>query len=560
MSGALTSTEEPPTIAAQLAAINEAIAYHYGQISILKAKANSLTPISTLPNELISKVFEEHAFLLGLPFDLKWSKVMLVCRRWHQVALSEQALWGFIEVSYSRNFKRIRMQLERSGVAPLTVKIASLDSQLYASMLLVHAERLRHVDLRGQAINILGFMNLIPQHSFPLLQSIKLDPSYKWEEVADGVPTAFPDAVFDGRAPNLTSLELSHISVNWSLLRDLRRLSLTTGHGIIQPSTFSLFLSVLQASPSLTYLKLGSVMPAQIPLQSYPVVSLPRLEFIWIQDFVERCNELLRHINIPPSARISVYGFGIRSGSDIADLLVPVRKHVRAPSAPTLRCLQLDATEGMRSNFMVSAFTATTAPSALQYDQATILINTHPPTESALRQIMTKILKALPCATITHLDCRGATHLTVASWKTALALLPALEMVYTFVNAAATRLFTTLVELTEEPRGAVFPPLRRLHLYAYVWKQREDAPDVVAPVVDALRQLISVRHAHGTPLEVLEIDEQLSSLDMQEAEWEAMFELVGTLIRDGEVYDPPARRREEEDWRREWELANQDSN
>ncbi|KAJ7453310.1 hypothetical protein B0H11DRAFT_1820659 [Mycena galericulata] len=557
----LPTDSQPPTVASQLASINQAIAWHYTQIAILKAQANALNPISTLPNELISKIFGIYAFIDGPPYDLKWTKVMLVCRRWHAIALSEQSLWGFIEVSYSRNIRRVQMQLDRSGAAPVTVKIMSLDSGLYAVILLEHAERLYQLHLCGPAPRVLDFMNSLPDHRFPLLRSVKLDPSYKWEEVPEDVPTAWPDVLFDGRAPCLTALDLSHIRINWSLLQGFDRLLLTlTNDATGEPATFAKVLSALRASPNLTYLKLGRVIGSHFPLQSYPVVSLPRLEFIWIQDDVALCNELLRHIAMPSTARISVYGFGIRAGADIAPLLVPVRKHVRARDAPTLRCLQLDATDSRgRTNFMLSTFTATTAPNALEYDKATFLVNTHPATEHALRTIMTKVLKALPCSGITHLDARAAPHLTVASWKAALALLPALEMMYTFVNSAATRLFTALVELTENPRGGVFPPLRHVHLYAYVWRRSDDGgadADVVAPVLAALRRLLAVRHRRGTPLPVLEIDEQVDSLGMREEEWEALFEQVGKFIRNGEDYDPPARRREIEEFRRKWSAGH----
>ncbi|KAJ6564731.1 hypothetical protein B0H19DRAFT_1141815 [Mycena capillaripes] len=553
---------QPLTMSAQLAAINREIAWHYTQISILKARANALNPISTLPNEIISKIFGVYAFLSGPPFDLKWSQVMYVCRRWHDIALGEQYLWGFIQVSVSRNItKRMRGQLERSGSAPLTVHIQSLHSEVYAVLILQHAERLLELHLSGEAKYVLGFMNSLPGHSFPLLRSVMLHPSYKWEDVPEGVSTTLPDALFDGRAPCLTELNLSRVPLNWSLLRQIHSLSLnralhlelTQTDPSAQADSFAKILSVLKASPTLTYLKLGRVISSQNPLQSYPAVTLPLLDFLWIQDDVEFCDLLLRHVIIPPTARLSVYGLGIRSGADIADFLIPLRKHVRAPTAPSLRCLQVDAsgTQGTRTHFMLSTFTPAAAPDRLEYDKSTFLLNTHPTTEHFLREIMTKVLNVLPCATITHLDCRSATHITVRSWKTAIAHLPSLEMIYTWANSAATNVFTALAELSEGLQGA-YPPLRHIHLYASVWKTRDDDEDIVAPMLHALRQLLRARHERGTPLEVLEIEEQMSSLNMEETEWEALFELVERFLRDAEVYDPPATR----EWIRQLRLAH----
>jgi hypothetical protein len=531
-----------------LAEINQGIAWHYSQISILKAKANALNSISALPNEIISKIFVDFAFLSGPPFDLKWTKVMLVCRRWHAIALAEQQLWGFIQDSYSDNWKRIRTQLKRSGAAPLTVKIMAGDSGMYSSTLLRHAERLRELRLTGSGIHVLGFMHSLAHRSLPLLREVKFDPSYKLEDVPAEVPRSFPDALFDGRAPRLTELDLTQIPVSWSLLRGLTRLSLVKAPDTYQPDTFTKVLSLLESSPTLTYLKLARLISSNALEQLHPPALLPVLESIWIQDDVELCTALLRHIKIPPTARICVYGLGIETGADIAPFLVPVRAHVRAPGAPTLRCVQLNAGE---SNFMVSSFTVTTAPNVLEYDSGHFIVNTHPANEHALRGIMTKVLKALPCATITHLDCRSATHLTVPSWKTAIALLPALEMMYTFVNVGATRLFTALVELTENPRKAVYPLL-----YAFIWG--DDDTDTVTPVLDALRLLLTTRQARGTPLPILEITDQGASLNLPEAEWEALFEQVEKFIRDGNVYDPPALRREYEEFRRQWQEDHPD--
>ncbi|KAJ7301315.1 hypothetical protein DFH08DRAFT_103868 [Mycena albidolilacea] len=554
----ISTNSQPVAIAAQLAEINEAIAWHYSQISILKAKANALNSISALPNEILSKIFVEFAFLSGRPFDLKWTKVMRVCRRWHDIALGEQQLWGYIRDSFSSHSERIRCQLERSGAAPLTVDIMSGDSGFHSSLFLRHAERLRNLSFIGSGIDVLEFMNSLSHHSLPLLRAMKLDPSTKLEEVPADVPRSFPDALFDGRAPYLTELDLTQIPINWSLLRGFTRLCLVKTPDTNQSDTFVKFLSLLEASPALRYLKLGKLISSNALTQSHPAVSLPYLELIWVQEDVALCTELLRRIIIPPTTRICLYVFGINNGADIAPLLVPARNHVRAQGAPVLRCLRLDATplRGMHTSFMVSAFIATTAPNALEYDAANFLVNSHPTTEPALRGIMTKVLKALPCSTITHLDCRNAVHLTVPTWKAAVALLPALEMVYTWLNPAAAQFLTALAELTENPRNAVVPPLQHVHLWAYAWRQNQNEPDEVGPVLAALRRLLAARHACGTPLPVLEIDEQINSLNMEEAEWEALFEKVGKFIRNGNVYDPPAQRRRYEELRRQWQAEH----
>ncbi|KAJ6629589.1 hypothetical protein B0H10DRAFT_2208549 [Mycena sp. CBHHK59/15] len=168
--------------------------------------------------------------------------------------------------------------------------------------------------------------------------------------------------------------------------------------------------------------------------------------------------------------------------------------------------------EDAHTNFMVSTFTATSAANVLEYNKATFLIKMHPSTEDFLRQIMTKSSK--PCTMITHLDCRAMTHLTVVSWKVVLMLLPTLEM------------------LTEVLRSSAHPPLWHIHIYLYMWKRSKDMSDIMAPVLTPLQQLLSVCHLHGMLLNVLEIDKQLVSLEMDEDMWEALFGTGGEFYSE----------------------------
>ncbi|KAJ7128582.1 hypothetical protein C8R44DRAFT_873291 [Mycena epipterygia] len=76
----------------------------------------------------------------------------------------------------------------------------------------------------------------------------------------------------------------------------------------------------------------------------------------------------------------------------------------------------------------------TAAPDPLYRDSALLTINSHPSNEGTLHQIMSKVIKALSFESITHLDLRLVTHLTPISCRTALNLLPALDMIYLTSN------------------------------------------------------------------------------------------------------------------------------
>jgi hypothetical protein len=198
-------------------------------------------------------------------------------------------------------------------------------------------------------------------------------------------------------------------------------------------------------------------------------------------------------------------------------------------------CPQGDNHSATIPNFMISTYPVPRAPDVFD-DVPAFGINSHPANEHALRQIMAKVMKAIPCDSITHLDARAAAHLTVTSWKTTLSLLPSLETLYIYLNNAAVNLAFALLEIAESPKYTS-RRLRRIELLVFNW-HREDETDRVAPVRVALERLLRVWQCADCTLETLEIDERFGSLNMDESEWEMFSGLVGTLIRNGEIYIP----------------------
>ncbi|KAJ6629623.1 hypothetical protein B0H10DRAFT_2208582 [Mycena sp. CBHHK59/15] len=175
-------------------------------------------------------------------------------------------------------------------------------------------------------------------------------------------------------------------------------------------------------------------------------------------------------------------------------------------------------------------FTATSAPNVLEYNKATFLIKIHPSTEHFLRQIMTKILKALHHDHTPQLPHHDTPHCRVLESRAHAPPHPQ-DGVH-IVNSAAMKVFTTLVKLTEVLRSSAHPPLWHIHIYLYMWKWSKDMSDILAPVLTPLRQLLSVCHLHGMLLNVLEIDKQLVSLEMDKDMWEALFGTGGEFYSE----------------------------
>ncbi|KAJ7691186.1 hypothetical protein B0H17DRAFT_1201285 [Mycena rosella] len=139
-----------------------------------------------------------------------------------------------------------------------------------------------------------------------------------------------------------------------------------------------------------------------------------------------------------------------------------------------------------------------------------LILNSHPINEAALRQIASKIIKAIPFTHITHLELRLGTHPTPISWRTVMKGLPSLRMVYIQSTTGAVNFPNALIEVeATDPARRTYPRIR------------------------------------GNPLEVLEIDERHYCLENHKTAVEALFPFVGEkMVRMGEVYDPVKRKEE----------------
>ncbi|KZV73745.1 hypothetical protein PENSPDRAFT_540255, partial [Peniophora sp. CONT] len=63
----------------------------------LKEYRNTLTsPFYNLLPEILSYIFFIYAQDNNELFNLRWARLLLVCRRWHEVGLTTPKLWSFI--------------------------------------------------------------------------------------------------------------------------------------------------------------------------------------------------------------------------------------------------------------------------------------------------------------------------------------------------------------------------------------------------------------------------------------------------------------------------------
>ncbi|KAJ7260353.1 hypothetical protein B0H12DRAFT_381037 [Mycena haematopus] len=528
------------------------MAWHYAQIAWLKAKRNAMAPISTLPNELMTRIFTIFAVESDALFNLKWTKIIYVCRHWHALAQAAHPLWSFIDFSGGASADRLYEQITHSGAAPLSLKMTLYDGW-YTDLILSHSERIRELELSGIAKHVYEVITKLPDHKFPMLSSLSLDPSYDREELPADFVQALPDVLFDGRLPSLRKLTLKSIAFPSPLLSDLTTISLSECTNLFTslPPSFDDLLDMLNSSPRLSSLRLDLSNPPT-PHQDYPVVDLPELDWLRLSGDVASCAALLDHLRFPPQTSIRIFPFGVHSGADVRNILVPIRKHVRSPGAQKPLLLYIDRSS---RHCTMSLFLGTTPRTLLDCNspQCTLSLNSHPSSEGALRQIITKFLKAIP-GSITHLDACSASTLGEVPWKTIVPLLPSLETVYVFAHSGATTCLHALRQLEmQDALPQTMPHIRRLHI-AVIRDTEEETTTVVRA---GLEEYVKVRFKNGTPLETLEINDPSYRFcgKVTEESLERMLPLMkGQILRNGVVFDPVAlkeRRAQREALRRE---------
>ncbi|KAJ7119313.1 hypothetical protein C8R43DRAFT_1112450 [Mycena crocata] len=533
----------------EMSSLDAEIEWHYAQIALLKAKRNSLAPISSLPNELLCQIFIIHAVETDTLFNLKWTQIMHVCHRWHDLAMATQPLWAFIQMGYRPDtISRFFKQLDLSGAAPITLKFEAFEAY-YTGSILANSGRIQGLEAHGEAKEVYELIHSLPEADFPILSFLDFDPTYK--------------------LPKLQELTLDSVALPWRSLRGLTSLRLTScGDSTSLPHTFDVVLAALGACPHLRTLTLEKCLPPPLTEQAYPTLDLSGLTWISLRDNATTCAVTLNHLRFPSTTSVHVFPYGVRTGPDVSEVLIPIRKHLRAPAAPAPRLVLIEGSVSPgSSHYMTSLFHETTQPNHINTSKAScpFLINSHPLNEAELRRIMTKIFKAIPFESITHLDAQ-VTTMSSASWKTALKLLPALEAVYMVQMEDMTASFCGALEQIEQldPAHQTFPRIRRFVLRVfsrnrmramYGDEEPGEPEDFLALVLTPLQIYLRPAFDNGNALEVLELDDRDRVLMKRERELDEIFSLVGDrMVWNKMVYDPVKRKAD----RAAWEVARRE--
>jgi len=303
--------QTPASRTAAVSAIDKEIDAARRLVQSLLSRRNAMTPISTLPPELLARIFR---FLIlgdlasfGVP-TTGWFEATHVCRHWRQVALDDSSLWARV-TGFSPSPEWISQTLVRARNAPLDINLVGVPNPELLSKFPPHISHTRQLRLRDLCMHHSQRVKDICALEAPVLEHFELG-------ISAGSPVAFRQLVgptlFKGRTPKLRKFILSQISVPWSLIPrgQLTELRINLFRGAPAPNNSgpddsNQLIDLLINSPELKVLVLEFCLPPMLSQVSHgQSIHLPRLSHLCLGGLTPRVTSLLKRLKLPSSAAL----------------------------------------------------------------------------------------------------------------------------------------------------------------------------------------------------------------------------------------------------------------
>lgn len=260
----------------------------------LHSSGNFKAPVSCLPSELLSIIFEAFRDRRGFLYVKQIVHLSHVCQFWRDVTLSTPTLWTTVELEIPLATE----YLMRSQSLPLRLLTSIVPVRSYmlhvpssASWLQNNAHRVQQIDIRSGASAIKKLFDVLG-NELPVLSSLTLHTSSR----VTTIPTLF--------APKLRLLDVTNVIINFDVLKDLTHLCIA-GREIEDVLNINQLLGVVGRSPGLQVLRLGDIYtntPATRPPNT-EITELHHLSKLEFDNIMPGLTEfILSHIFIPSSS------------------------------------------------------------------------------------------------------------------------------------------------------------------------------------------------------------------------------------------------------------------
>ncbi|VDB84647.1 unnamed protein product [Peniophora sp. CBMAI 1063] len=456
----------------------------------LKEYRNSLASFAyCLQPEILSNILLIYAKDNDMLFDLRWTRLLLVCRRWYDVAANTQNLWSYIDASATpigyganrpllsqeldaRDVRRIEAQRSRAGRSPLSIRMRIYDppSDMKMAYTTVFWEPfcLSFLDLAAEHSYVCDLVRSMAPLHHANLKTLALHSSPKFGPDPSPLDIRDPlDVMLRNNIPSLQDLSLSDISFDWTLLHDLHTLCIKYYMSVPVPFALRDIVAALEQCPRLNTLKL--VLPTDFELggtAGFDPVPMTCLYTVIVQSMVlTACTELLQSLShLPSSARIIVCTPGTADVQSISSLASYIGDHASSEGAPPIRSVGLKLSPIPQPPGFGNEELPPILPDArlgivgerwLEHDRrdehhhwvevpyenaenAYIGLDVGIPVFSS-DHILSNLLELLPLSETTHLDLRSAHELSTSHLNMLFIALPALTTVIVDLKPSAVK-------------------------------------------------------------------------------------------------------------------------
>ncbi|KIM89986.1 hypothetical protein PILCRDRAFT_812781 [Piloderma croceum F 1598] len=222
-----------------------------------KQAINMLAPVSSVPNELLSMIFQAGYESSSFPFEIIVSQVT---RLWRRVAVNTPQLWTRIYVGrVHAGYFMAETYLSRSGALPLDLHIDMYSghtnmAEIILACKIFHSDASRWRRLKVHLVWWQGLVRLLESlasANVPSLQSLQIYFDYDVSDDTDVIA----HSIFTGGAPSLASLKLHGFGLD-CCLPPLTMLNTLEIHHPLRGDRISLacLASMLDGLPLLTHL------------------------------------------------------------------------------------------------------------------------------------------------------------------------------------------------------------------------------------------------------------------------------------------------------------------
>lgn len=457
---------------------------------------------------------------------------------------------------------------------PLTIDfVASEYTDFYIPLILKRFKsRIRSLKLTGEG-DIIQKKVSERMDKFPIVENLHIAV-----DSHTGI-TNVPDALFQN-APHLRDVHLRGVKFDLNLFSNLTHINLSDGQSAIIPSSvpsFSEILSMLDRCPLLQSLRLDGYLnfPSLSAIAIRPKVQLIHLYDLELVGLVENVFALMTSLELSSATSINLIPRGISFGEDISPLLVIIHRHLHRKEAPILRSISIQGSIGS-----YISITADVSPWIVPYSREHnhFSIVTHPRTQKCARQIISKILDALPVARITNLAATAlirSNDLTASTWRTIFGRLPAVTTIKMGVNQGMLTMLNGFLNLMmkgpsgltgkrrrRSTRCALEPPshLSSLILIAEMSGTLGLLDDAgQALLYESLSHMLLEYKEMNKPYKPAHVPFHMVSIERathgytriyEQSEKKRLFELVEVLNIEGKQYDPVEEAKRRADWRK----------